>query len=139
MNLKVSLIILALSLSACQNAPVGNNVFDESCDPQGEGGSGLTLTPPKAKPLIHMVMSKHSDAPSADAVFQMHAVCPEGEQLISGGCQWWDTSGQNPPLPLIDGPGSISYNEPYVPDEWICQGAARADTNRIWAYAICMK
>lgn len=141
MNLRMSIISIALFINACQGGVGVDNTFNESCDdPQGEGGSSVVIIQaPVQKPLVHMVMSEHSDASPAHNVFQMSARCPEGEQLISGGCQWWDMNGGLPPLPLMDEPGSISYNEPYIPDEWICQGAATAPTNRIWAFAVCMK
>ena len=141
MNLRMSIVSIALFITAWQGGIGVDNTFSESCDdPQGEGGSSVVIIQaPVQKPLVHMIMSDYSQVTPAHSVFQMSARCPEDEQLISGGCQWWDIDGAPPPLPLIDGPGSLSYSEPYIPSEWICQGAAQAPTNRIWAYAICMK
>lgn len=121
---------------------------DTDCEIQSEGGGGsanVDLTPASPFAKIHLVQGESvvvEDNEPGDQI-QASAKCPEGEFIVSGGCETWHfatepSDGCVDPYLFYGAAESFSYSEPYLLDGWLCMARTTcAGANGIVAYVNC--
>lgn len=141
-------VLIACHLVACTSE--GNFIdSDVDCETQGDGtgGNSVVVEPTNSSPFakIHLVQGESvvTENNELGDQIQASAKCPDGEFIVSGGCETWHfatepSDGCVDPYLFYGAAESFSYNEPYLLDGWLCMARTTcAGANGIVAYVNC--